>query len=79
MKLLVAHGADPDIPTFGGDTPLMVASGIGWGYHYSMNAPDCTWMDAVKYCVQLGADVNAVDTNAATRRCMARLTSATTS
>ena len=32
----------PDIPTFGGDTPLMVASGIGWGYHYSMNAAGFT-------------------------------------
>jgi ankyrin repeat protein len=62
MKLLVAHGADPDIPSFGGDTPLMVASGIGWGYHYSMNAIDSTWMDAVKYCIELGANVNAVDT-----------------
>jgi ankyrin repeat protein len=62
MKLLVAHGADPDIPSAGGDTPLMVASGIGWGYHYSMNAPDATWMDAVKYCIELGANVNAADT-----------------
>jgi uncharacterized protein len=62
MRLLTANGADPDIPSFGGTTPLMVASAIGWGYHYSMNAPDSTWMDAVKYCIQLGADVNAADT-----------------
>ncbi len=62
MKLLIAHGADPDIPSFGGDTPLMVASGIGWGYHFSMNAPDSTWLDAVKYCIELGANVNAADT-----------------
>jgi len=61
MKLLVAHGADADIPSTGGDTPLMVASGIGWGYHYSMNAMDSSWMDAVKYCIELGANVNAVD------------------
>jgi len=60
MKLLVAHGADSDIPTLGGATPLMAAAGIGWAYHNSMNAPD-SWMAAVKYCVQLGADVNAVD------------------
>jgi hypothetical protein len=38
----------------------MAAAGIGWGYHYSMNEPD-SWMQAVKYCVQLGADVNAAD------------------
>jgi ankyrin repeat protein len=60
MRLLVEHGADPDIPTSHGATPLMAAAGIGWGYHYSMNAPD-SWMTAVQYCVQLGADVNAGD------------------
>jgi ankyrin repeat protein len=61
MKLLVAHGADPDIPSAAGDTALMVASGIGWGYHFNMNSTDSTWMDAVKYCIELGANVNAVD------------------
>ena len=60
MRLLVDHGADPDLPTTHGTTPLMAAAGIGWGYHYSMNAPD-SWMEAVKYCVQHGADVNAAD------------------
>jgi uncharacterized protein len=60
MKLLVAHGADPNIPTTGGDTALMVASGLGWAANFSINAPDA-WVDAAKYCVQLGADVNAAD------------------
>ncbi len=60
MHLLVSYNADPDIPTFGGTTALEAASGIGWGYHYSMNLPD-SWMAAVKYCIQLGANVNAVD------------------
>jgi ankyrin repeat protein len=60
MKLLVAHGADPNIATTGGDTPLMVASGVGWAANFSINAPDA-WLEAAKYCVQLGADVNAVD------------------
>jgi ankyrin repeat protein len=44
---------------------LMAAAGIGWGYHYSMNAPD-SWMEAVKYCVRHGADVNAADDRAYT-------------
>jgi len=61
MKLLVAHGADPDIATTGGDTPLMVASGLGWGANFSVNAPDA-WIEAARYCLQLGADVNAADT-----------------
>src|SRR5262249_26072759 len=30
VKLLLAHGADPLIPTFDHTTPLMAASGVGW-------------------------------------------------
>jgi ankyrin repeat protein len=60
MRLLVAHGADPDIPTKGGDTLLMVCAGLGWGANFSMNVPD-GWMPAVKYSLELGADVNAKD------------------
>ena len=60
MRLLVAHGADPDIPTKSGETLLMVASGLGWGANFSVNAPN-GWMDAVKYCLELGGDVNAKD------------------
>ncbi len=62
MKLLVKYGADSNIPTLKGATALMAAAGIGWGYHYNMNLPDDNaWMDSVKYCVQLGANVNAAD------------------
>ena len=60
MRLLVKYGADSNIPTFGGTSPLEAAAGIGWGYHYSMNLPD-SWMTAVKYCIELGADVNHAD------------------
>jgi uncharacterized protein len=60
MRLLVAHGADPDIPSKTGETLLMVASGLGWGANFSVNVPD-GWMDAVKYCLELGGDVNAKD------------------
>ena len=62
MRLLVAAGADPNIATKAGDTPLMVAAGLGWALNFSRNAPD-SWMAAVKYCLELGADINAVDTN----------------
>jgi uncharacterized protein len=60
MRLLVAHGADPDIPTKSGETLLMVASGLGWGANFSVNVPN-GWMDAVQYCLELGGDVNAKD------------------
>jgi len=58
MRLLIKGGADPKLPTFEGVTPLMVASGLGWATNFSRNAPDA-WMEAVKYCVELGLDVNA--------------------
>ena len=60
MQLLVKYGANPWIPTEAGDTPLMVAAGLGWALNFSRNAPD-SWMAAVQYCLNLDADVNAVD------------------
>ncbi|HEU4617260.1 MAG TPA: ankyrin repeat domain-containing protein [Gammaproteobacteria bacterium] len=62
MKLLVEHGANPNIPTDYNVTPLMVASGIGWveGVTYEWS-PKQT-LETVKYLVDLGADVNAQDT-----------------
>ena len=60
MHLLVDHGADPKIATKSGETPLMAAAGIGWAANWSVNAP-LPLVDAVKYCVELGNDVNAVD------------------
>jgi uncharacterized protein len=62
MKLLVEHGADPKIATDFNVTPLMVASGIGWveGVTYEWSAQQT--LEAVKYLLDHGADVNAQDT-----------------
>jgi uncharacterized protein len=60
MRLLVAHGADPKIATKSGETALMAAAGIGWAANWSVNAP-VPLVDAVKYCVELGIDINATD------------------
>jgi len=59
MKLLLAHGADPKIPTALGVTALQVAAGIGWveGITYEWS-PKAT-LEAVKMLVDLGLDVNA--------------------
>jgi ankyrin len=62
MRLLLAAGADPDVSTFDGTTPLMVAAGIGWRGNFSQNAPD-SWMRAVHLLAEIGADVNAVDSS----------------
>jgi ankyrin repeat protein len=60
MHLLIDHGADPKLATKSGDTPLMAAAGIGWAANWTVNAP-YNFTEAVKYCVELGNDVNAVD------------------
>jgi ankyrin repeat protein len=60
MRLLIEYKADPKLPIKSGDTPLMAAAGIGWAANWSVNAP-YPLIDAVKYCVELGNDVNAVD------------------
>jgi ankyrin repeat protein len=60
MRLLVAAGADPNTPSEDGATPLMAAAGLGWGANASRNVPGA-WLDAVRYCLELGADVNAND------------------
>lgn len=60
MHLLIEHGADPKINTKSGTTPLMAATGIGWAANWSVNAP-FPLIDAVKYCVELGNDLNAAE------------------
>ena len=60
IRLLVSYGADPKLATKGGDTPLMAAAGVGWAANWSVNAP-VSALDAVKYLLELGNDVNGVD------------------
>ena len=62
MKLLVAAGADPSIPTHLGGTPLQAAAGFGLEPQTSNVVPNAR-LAAVRYLVQeVGADVNAADT-----------------
>ena len=72
MHLLVEHGADPKLATKAGDTPLHAAAGIGWAANWTVNAP-LPFVDAVKYCVELGNDVNAVDNRGYTAAARRRL------
>jgi hypothetical protein len=61
MKLLLEHGADPKIPTAHNDTALAVASGIGWVEGITFEWSPKETLEAVKMCLDLGIDVNAVD------------------
>lgn len=61
MKLLVQHGADPNIATFGGTTPLMAAAGINWVVSQTWDEGQASLLEAVKYAHSLGNDVNAVN------------------
>lgn len=65
MKLLVQHGADPKIASDEGDTPLIIAAGIGWvpGNFTQTWAEPGAFMSALKYCMELGLDLNARDKN----------------
>jgi uncharacterized protein len=61
MKLLLKHGADPNIPTVGGTTPLMAAAGVNWVIYQTFDEGQQALLDAVKLCVELGMDVNAAN------------------
>jgi ankyrin repeat protein len=60
MKLLVEHGANPSLATKSEDTPLMAAAGVGWAAYWTQNAP-YSRLDAVKFCLEHGAAVDAHD------------------
>jgi ankyrin repeat protein len=61
MKLLLAHGADPKIPTFGGTTALMAAAGINWTVDQTYDEGQPALLEAVQLCLELGMNVNNVN------------------
>jgi ankyrin len=61
MKMLLTHGADPNIPTFAGTTALMAAAGVNWVVDQTYDEGQAALLEAVKLCVELGLDVNALN------------------
>jgi ankyrin repeat protein len=61
MKLLLAKGADPKIATFGGTTALMAAAGVNWVVDQTADEGAAALLEAVQLCVDLGLDVNAIN------------------
>ena len=65
MRVLVEAGADPFIPSADGTTPLMVAAGVAIFIPGedggSLPGQEDEVLEAVRMCVDLGTDVNAVN------------------
>lgn len=59
MKLLVDHGANPNLATFNGTTPLMAAAGVNWTVSQTFDEGPEALLEAVKLAHSLGNDVNA--------------------
>jgi ankyrin repeat protein len=61
MKLLVKAGADPNLVSKNGVSPLMMAAGLGYGHQTTVTVPDAR-LASIKYLVEeCGADANAKD------------------
>ena len=61
VQLLLAHGADPSIPTFDQTTPLMVASGVGWAEGFTFQYSEDETLHLVKLLLDLAGSINAAN------------------
>ena len=61
LHLLLDYGADPNITTVGGTTPLMVAAGVSWAVAETFDEGPEALLETVKLTLSLGNDVNAVN------------------
>jgi ankyrin repeat protein len=61
VRLLLAHKADPLIPTFDHTTPLMAAAGVGWADGMLREYSEDQTIEVVKLLLDLGSDPNAVN------------------
>lgn len=62
MRLLLEHGADPQIRSYAGTSALMAAAGLNWRETQSYVESPAASLEAVRLCIELGLDVNAANT-----------------
>ncbi|MES2624708.1 MAG: ankyrin repeat domain-containing protein [Pseudomonadota bacterium] len=61
LRLLLDHGADPNITTSDGTNPLMVAAGVSWAVAETFDEGADALLETVKLTHSLGNDINAVN------------------
>lgn len=61
MRLLLEHGADPNIATYQGTTPLMAAAGVNWVVAQTFDEGEAALLEAVELAHSLGNDINAAN------------------
>ena len=67
MKLLLAHGADPNIQTTDKTTALMALSGVGYADGFTRDfGTEQESLEAMQILIDKGADVNAVNADGVT-------------
>ena len=61
VRLLLAHKADPLIPTLDKTTPLMVAAGVGWADGMIREHSEADTLEVMKLILDAGASVTAAN------------------
>lgn len=61
LRLLLDHGADPNLTTTDGTSPLMVASGVSWAVAETYDDGPAALLETVKLTHSLGNDINGVN------------------
>jgi ankyrin repeat protein len=61
VRLLLAHGADPNMATDDHTTPLMAAAGVGWADGFLHEYSEAETLELIKLLLDLGNPVNAAN------------------